>query len=125
MSNDNQYTFEVARDLISMLLELPDGETLQVAIKRHGNLYDWDTNRGCCYSYSEIAQALRWAWENAHKRLKDGRPMKLRTVEEYEAEIERLRVELVAVKKSVRLAEYDLGCAEVEIERMKTERDEA
>lgn len=65
--NPNQYVYEVARDLITMMKELPEGQTLTVEVKRHSgiclHMYDWHTNRGECCGRSEAAVSIGKAYE--------------------------------------------------------------
>lgn len=60
MSNNNQYHFEVIRDLIPMIGNLRPGETIAIAVTRHeqNNLLDWNTSKGNRYGSSHISAAL-------------------------------------------------------------------
>ena len=64
----NQTQFEVIRDLISKLENLPAGQSIAISVSRHeeeSTLFDWETSRGECYNRSEIANALKEAYHIA------------------------------------------------------------
>lgn len=62
----NQYTFEVARDLITLLAELRPGDSLAISVSRHHkrdvNLLDWTSSAGTPCGTGEIAEAIRNAY---------------------------------------------------------------
>ena len=65
MVQKNQTVFETARDIITMMKQLPPGERIIITVERHGGgtYYDWDTDRGTTCALSEAANELRAAYE--------------------------------------------------------------
>ena len=69
---ENQYRFEVVRDLATMLGKLKPGENIAITVTRHvGNntdLFSWNTSNGTTYGCSETSRAMRDAYNKPVER---------------------------------------------------------
>lgn len=63
--HQNQTHFEVIRDLIPVIGNLPEGEILTITVyKQQGSsYYSFETSRGNSYRSSELANALKKTYE--------------------------------------------------------------
>ncbi len=65
--NQNQYTFEVVRDIATLLVNLKPGEGICITARRHpedtnSDCIDWESSKGEPYGMSERAHALSQAY---------------------------------------------------------------
>ena len=64
MTNSNQYAFEIARDVATMLLSMKPGESVNITIQASlQKLFDVSADRSLPCGPSEAAVAMRTAYE--------------------------------------------------------------
>ena len=60
----NQYTFEVVRDVATLIDRLAPGDMLTIAVRRdkQSALLEWDSNAGTVCGWSETSNAMEKAY---------------------------------------------------------------
>jgi len=65
----NQYTFEVVRDLATVIERLKPGESVAISVQRHANgtMLNWESSQGEPCGWSETSTAMEKAYYAKNK----------------------------------------------------------
>ncbi len=103
MGSDNQYTFEVVRDIATILLSMKQGDTVTIRAHCHGTMFYWHSTRGEPCGPGEASKAMREAYQSVFDRRNPDRlEQLLKTLEDSKVCDENLESTLLEIKTYVR-----------------------